>query len=179
MRNTAVAAMLVSALALAACEKKPAEEQAAETPATEAPATAPNEIVVQESPFVAPAQDPFLTENLKNPGWGATASGLQFKAPETRAAEGASQPTQASTVTVHYEGKLTNGQVFDSSKGGEPATFPLSNVIPGWQEAVPMMRVGETWNFAIPAHIAYGDRPVGPIPANSTLMFEIQLLEIK
>ena len=55
----------------------------------------------------------------------------------------------------------------------------LSNVIPGWQEAVPMMRVGETWNFAIPAHIAYGDRPVGPIPANSTLMFEIQLLEIK
>lgn len=174
MRNTAVAAMLVSALALAACEKKPAEEQAAETPAT-----APNEIVAQESQFVAPPQDPFLTENLKNPGWGATATGLQFKAPETRATEGASQPTQTSTVTVHYEGKLTNGQVFDSSKGGEPVTFPLSNVIPGWQEAVPMMRVGETWNFAIPAHIAYGDRPVGPIPANSTLMFEIQLLEIK
>lgn len=173
MRNIAVAAMLVSALALAACEKKP-EEKAAETPAT-----APNEIIVQETPLVAPPQDPFLTENLKNPGWGATATGLQFKAPETRAAEGAAQPTQASTVTVHYEGKLTNGQVFDSSKGGEPVTFPLSNVIPGWQEAVPMMRVGETWNFAIPAHIAYGDRPVGPIPPGSTLLFEIQLLKIE
>lgn len=170
MKKIAVAAMMVSAFALAACEKKPAE-QAAETPETSTPA--------QESATVAPASDTFLAENIKNPGWGQTASGLQFKEPATRAAEGASQPTAASTVTVHYEGKLTNGQVFDSSIGGQPATFPLSNVIPGWQEAVPMMRVGETWDFAIPSNLAYGDRPVGPIPPNSTLLFQIQLLEIK
>jgi len=173
MNKIAVAAMLVSALALAACEKKPAEEQAA----TETPAT--SETPTQESATVAPTADTFLADNLKNPGWGQTATGLQFKSPETRGAEGASQPTASSTVTVHYEGKLTNGEIFDSSKGGEPITFPLGNVIPGWQEAVPMMRVGETWNFAIPANLAYGDRPVGPIPPGSTLLFEIQLLKIE
>ena len=170
MKKIVVAAMMASAFALAACEKKPAEEQATET-STETP--------TEESAAVAPTQDPFLTENLKNPGWGQTASGLQFRPPEQRATEGASQPTSSSTVTVHYEGTLTNGTPFDSSIGGDPATFPLSNVIPGWQEAVPMMRVGETWDFAIPANLAYGDRPVGPIPPGSTLLFKIQLLEIK
>jgi FKBP-type peptidyl-prolyl cis-trans isomerase FkpA len=170
MKKFAALAMIVSAFALAACEKKPAE-QAAETPETATPA--------QESTAVAPTADTFLADNMKNPGWGQTATGLQFKAPEPRAAEGASQPTAASTVTVHYEGKLTNGQVFDSSIGGQPATFPLSGVIPGWTEGVQMMRVGETWDFAIPANLAYGDRPVGPIPPGSTLLFQIQLLEIK
>src|SRR5689334_21492821 len=98
MRKIAAVAMMVSAFALAACDKKPAE-QAAETPETSTPA--------QESAPVAPTQDSFLAENLKNPGWGQTATGLQFKAPEPRATEGASQPTASSTVTVHYEGKLT------------------------------------------------------------------------
>jgi FKBP-type peptidyl-prolyl cis-trans isomerase len=172
MKKFAALAMIVGAFALAACEKKPAE-QAAETTETTPPAPA------QESTAVAPAADPFLADNMKNPGWGQTASGLQFKAPEQRAAEGASQPTLQSVVTIHYEGKLTNGQIFDSSKGGQPATFPLGNLIPGWQEGVPMMRVGETWNFAIPSHLGYGDRAAGPIPPNSTLLFEIQLLEIK
>lgn len=173
MKKIAVAAMMVSALALAACDNKKPAEQAAETE------TQTTTTPVEESAAVAPAQDPFLAENLKNPGWGQTNSGLQFKAPEQRAAEGASQPTAASTVTVHYEGKLTNGQVFDSSIGGDPITFPLGNVIPGWQEAVPMMRKGETWDFAIPANLAYGDRPAGPIPPGSTLLFQIQLLEIQ
>ncbi len=171
MKKIVVAAMMVSAFALAACEKKPAEEQATETTTTETP--------TEESAAVAPTQDPFLTENMKNPGWGQTATGLQFRPPEQRAEEGASQPTAASTVTVHYEGKLTNGTPFDSSIGGDPVTFPLSNVIPGWQEAVPMMRVGETWDFAIPSDLAYGDRAAGPIPPGSTLLFKIQLLEIQ
>lgn len=173
MKKIAAVAMMVSAFALAACEKKPAEDQAAQSQ-SETSGTP-----TEEGAAVAPAQDPFLADNLKNPGWGQTATGLQFKEPEQRATEGASQPTASSTVTVHYEGKLTNGQVFDSSKGGEPVTFPLGNVIPGWQEAVPMMRVGETWDFAIPANLAYGDRPVGPIPPGSTLLFEIQLLKIE
>jgi FKBP-type peptidyl-prolyl cis-trans isomerase len=171
MKKIAVAALIVGAFALASCDKKPAEEASTTETQTETPA--------QESAAVAPAQDSFLAENLKNPGWGQTATGLQFKAPEQRATEGAAQPTATSTVTVHYEGKLTNGQVFDSSIGGEPISFPLNAVIPGWQEAVPMMRKGETWDFAIPANLAYGDRAAGPIPPNSTLLFQIQLLEIQ
>lgn len=172
MKKIAVAVLMASAFAFAACDnKKPAEQAAEPETQTEAPA--------QESATVTPTQDPFLAENLKNAGWGQTNTGLQFKAPEQRAAEGAAQPTAASTVTVHYEGKLTNGQVFDSSLGGDPVTFPLGAVIPGWQEAVPMMRVGETWDFAIPSNLAYGDRPAGPIPPGSTLLFKIQLLEIQ
>lgn len=175
MKKIAVAALIVGAFALASCDKKPADEAATTETQTETQTETPAE----ESAAVAPAQDPFLADNLKNPGWGQTATGLQFKAPEQRAVEGAAQPTASSTVTVHYEGKLTNGQVFDSSKGGEPITFPLNAVIPGWQEAVPMMRKGETWEFAIPANLGYGDRAAGPIPPNSTLLFEIQLLEIQ
>lgn len=169
MKRMLTAAVLVSAFAIAACDNsKPAEDQAGEAQ-TESATPSENTAV---------AQDPFLAENLKTPGWGATASGLQFRPPEQRAVEGASQPAPTSTVTVHYEGKLINGQVFDSSYGGEPVTFPLSNVITGWQEAVPMMRVGETWDFAIPAHLAYGDRSPPPIPPGSTLLFKIELLEI-
>jgi len=174
MKKVLAAAMLVSAFAISACDNnKPAEDQTGEAaspaqPETSAPETA-----------VATSQDPFLADNLKNPGWGATASGLQFRPPEPRAVEGATQPTANSVVTVHYEGKLTNGQIFDTSYGSEPVTFPLSNVITGWQEAVPMMRVGETWEFAIPADLAYGDNSPPPIPPGSTLLFKIELLEIK
>ena len=88
------------------------------------------------------------------------------------------KPAQGSEVTVHYEGTLIDGTVFDSSYArNEPATFPLSNVIRGWQEGVPMMKVGEVWNFAIPPGLGYGARNVGPIPANSVLLFKIELLK--
>jgi FKBP-type peptidyl-prolyl cis-trans isomerase len=112
------------------------------------------------------------------PGWTVTASGLQ--AHRVKAAKAsAPRPVPSDTVTIHYTGRFIDGRVFDSSKQrGEPATFPLPRLIKGWQEGVPMMRVGETWEFVIPSTIAYGERDRDPIPSNSTLLFEIELLGI-
>ncbi|MBJ7412580.1 MAG: FKBP-type peptidyl-prolyl cis-trans isomerase [Phenylobacterium sp.] len=112
------------------------------------------------------------------PGWIVTPSGLQ--AHRVKAAKAsAPRPVPTDTVTIHYVGRFIDGRVFDSSRArGEPATFPLPRLIQGWQEGVPMMRVGETWEFVIPGPIAYGGRHRDPIPANSTLLFEIELLGI-
>lgn len=91
------------------------------------------------------------------------------------------KPSVDDTVVAHYTGKLVDGRVFDSSvQRGEPATFPLKNVIKGWQEVVPMMSVGSKWEAVIPPQLAYGERgPGGIIGPNSTLVFEIELLEVK
>ena len=112
------------------------------------------------------------------PGWVVTASGLQ--AHRVKAAKSsAPRPVSSDVVTIHYTGRFIDGRVFDSSRErGEPATFPLPRLIRGWQEGVPMMRVGETWEFVIPSNIAYGERYREPIPANSTLLFEIELLGV-
>ncbi len=116
--------------------------------------------------------------SARRPGWTVTASGLQ--AHRVKAAKAsAPRPAPDSVVTIHYVGRFIDGRVFDSSRQrGEPATFPLPRLIRGWQEGVPMMRVGETWQFVIPAAIAYGSRYRDPIPANSTLLFEIELIDI-
>lgn len=112
------------------------------------------------------------------PGWQVSDSGLQARRIKAVKAS-APRPTPADTVTIHYVGRFIDGREFDSSRArGEPATFPLPRLIPGWQEGVPMMRVGETWEFVIPAPIAYGERYRDPIPANSTLLFEIELIGI-
>ena len=112
------------------------------------------------------------------PGWKVTDSGLQYRRIKAAKAS-APRPLPTDTVTIHYVGRFIDGREFDSSRGGEPATFPLPRLIKGWQEAVPMMRVGETWQFVIPAAIAYGERHRDPIPANSTLLFEIELIAIR
>lgn len=111
-------------------------------------------------------------------GWKTTESGLQYRRVKAAPAS-APRPDSTDTVTIHYVGRFIDGRVFDSSRErGEPATFPLPQLIKGWQEGVPMMRVGETWEFVIPSHIAYGERDRPPIPAGSTLLFEIELLGI-
>jgi len=107
-----------------------------------------------------------------------TASGLEI----TTLREGAGSHPQASdTVVVHYEGKLQNGKVFDSSlKRGKPATFPLNRVIRCWTEGVQKMKVGGKARLLCPPRIAYGVRGAPPrIPPNATLVFEVELLEIK
>ena len=116
--------------------------------------------------------------SARRPGWTVTPSGLQ--AHRIKAARGsAARPAPDAVVTIHYVGRFIDGREFDSSRArGEPATFPLPRLIKGWQEGVPMMRVGETWEFVIPAEIAYGSRYRDPIPANSTLLFEIELIAI-
>lgn len=109
-----------------------------------------------------------------------TKSGLAYKV--INKGNGKVHPTAESTVTVHYTGKLTNGKVFDSSvERGEPATFPLNRVIPGWTEGVQLMVVGDKWTFIIPSNLAYGERgiPQAGIGPDATLIFEVELLEIK
>ena len=120
----------------------------------------------------------FLAENKKKEGVKTTASGLQYKV--MKEGTGA-QPKETDTVTVNYRGTLINGTEFDSSyKRGQPATFPVTGVIKGWTEALQLMKAGSKYQLCIPADLAYGARAVGPdITPNSTLVFEVELLEVK
>ena len=120
----------------------------------------------------------FLEENKKKEGVKTTASGLQYKA--IKEGTGA-QPKATDTVTVNYRGTLINGTEFDSSyKRGQPATFPLNGVIKGWTEGLQLMKVGSKYQFFVPPNLAYGERTVGPdIAPNSTLIFEVELLDAK
>lgn len=116
--------------------------------------------------------------NLKpGEGWHSTASGLRYRKVKDGVGEGRPSPTD--TVTIHYVGRLIDGTEFDSSVArGEPATFPVPRLIKGWQEGVPLMEVGDTYEFAIPYNLAYGPAGKGPIPGGATLLFTIELIAI-
>lgn len=120
----------------------------------------------------------FLEENKKKEGVQVTESGLQYQV--IKSGTGAA-PTAESKVSVHYEGKLVNGEIFDSSiQRGQPATFGVSQVIPGWTEALLRMKVGDKWKLFIPPNLAYGDRGSPPvIGPNEVLIFEVELLEVQ
>ncbi len=120
----------------------------------------------------------FLEENKKKEGVQTTQSGLQYKV--IKAGNGAS-PAATDEVSVHYEGKLINGNVFDSSIArGKPVSFPVNGVIPGWTEALQKMKVGDKWQLFIPSELAYKDRGHPPvIGPHEVLVFEVELLEIK
>ncbi len=125
-------------------------------------------------------QAAYLAWNGARDGWTTTDSGLQYQRVGPEFPEGA-QPTAIDTVRVHYRGVFIDGREFDSSYSrSQPATFPLNRVIPGWTEGVALMREGETFDFVIPAELAYGERvrPGGEIPPNSALRFRVQLLEV-
>lgn len=120
----------------------------------------------------------FLSKNKDVKGVVTTPSGLQYMVLRQGSGE---RPTAASTVRVNYEGKLLDGTVFDSSyQRGEPATFPLANVVPGWTEGLQLMPVGSKYRFWIPASLGYGDAgaPGGGIGPNATLTFDVELLGI-
>jgi FKBP-type peptidyl-prolyl cis-trans isomerase FklB len=120
----------------------------------------------------------FLAENAKKEGVKVLPSGLQYK--EITPGTGKS-PKTADTVTTHYKGTLTDGTEFDSSyKRGEPATFPVSGVIPGWTEALQLMKEGAKWQLFVPPNLAYGEKGAGQvIGPNATLIFEVELLTVK
>jgi FKBP-type peptidyl-prolyl cis-trans isomerase FklB len=119
----------------------------------------------------------FLAANKQKAGVTELPSGLQY---EIITQVDGPRPTEFNKVTCHYHGTLVDGTVFDSSvKRGQPAAFPLNQVIKGWTEGLQLMSVGSKWRFFIPPHLGYGDRQVGPvIGPNSTLIFEVELLGI-
>lgn len=144
----------VAALAVAACSKS--ETATAPAEKTEAAAAAP-----------AAAGGGVVT----------TQSGLQY---EILASGSGKSPSASDSVTVHYRGTLTDGTEFDSShKRGQPAVFPVNRVIPGWTEALQLMKEGDKWKLTIPPQLAYGERGAGKlIPPNSTLVFEVELIKV-
>lgn len=120
----------------------------------------------------------FLTSNKNNPGVVTLPDGLQYKV----LVDGQGpKPTLNDTVVVNYSGKLIDGTEFDSSyKRGQPATFPVNGVIPGWTEALQLMKAGSTWELYIPASLAYGQEGMPPvIGPNQTLIFKVDLIEVK
>ncbi len=120
--------------------------------------------------------DSFLAANAEREGVTTTESGLQYEVVEE--GDGAS-PDSTDQVTVHYTGTLPDGTQFDSSRDrGEPATFPVQGVIPGFSEGLQLMSVGSNYKLYIPPELGYGSRPQGDIPPNSALIFDVELLEV-
>ena len=123
------------------------------------------------------AQQAALAARANQPGWQPLGEGLLWR---RVAGDGSgTRPAVSDTVTVHYTGSFVDGEVFDSSEGGEPATFPLGRLIPAWQKAIPQMGVGDTIEMAAPATLAYGPKGKGPIPGGATLLFTVKLLRIE
>ncbi len=121
--------------------------------------------------------DAFLAENRSRPGVTVTGSGLQY---EVLSSGTGPKPVSTDTVEVHYHGTLIDGTVFDSSvQRGETIEFAVTGVIKGWVEALQLMSVGDKWKLFIPPGLAYGTRATGKIPANSALIFEVELIGIK
>lgn len=121
----------------------------------------------------------FLAENGKKTSIVTTASGLQYEV--LTKGTGTKSPSASDTVEVHYEGKLLDGSVFDSSyKRGQSISFPLNRVIAGWTEGLQLMTEGAKYRLYIPSDLAYGSRGAGgAIPPNATLIFDVELLKIK
>ena len=121
-------------------------------------------------------QQSALAELSPDDGWAMLEGGVRFR---RVAGDGTGPaPTLSDIVSVHYSGRLTNGAVFDSTDGGDPATFPLGQLVRGWQVAIPYMGVGDTAEIALPAELGYGPRGAGPIPPGATLFFTIELVDM-
>jgi FKBP-type peptidyl-prolyl cis-trans isomerase FklB len=162
-----LAAAGIAALSLSACSPQAASDQSL----TERfPAKTPDQVAAEGKAF--------LEKNKTAQGVQVTPSGLQYKIVKS-GPEGGAKPTAQSVVRVHYEGKLLDGTVFDSSYArNEPASFPVGGLIPAWVEALQMMKPGDVWEIWAPPEIAYGPQGAGPIPPNSVLHFRMELLEV-
>lgn len=184
MKTWLIALIAGGALATAACDK-PTESEApkAETEVEQQEETneAPEDEAqpAEEETVEAEEKDPLAPpENVAAPPEDAetTESGMSYIVVKEGEGE---KPSATSTVTIHYTGWTTDGKMFDSShKRGKPATFPLPNLIKGWQEGVPMMRKGATYRFWIPAKLAYGENPRPGAPKGQ-LTFDIELIDFK
>jgi FKBP-type peptidyl-prolyl cis-trans isomerase len=154
MRSPALAAAQALGLGLAACHHGPSADDNLK------------------------AAQGFLAANGRQAGIVTLPSGLEYKIVRSGPADGP-HPGPGDELKVNYEGKFLNGKVFDSSFArGEPADLPLQGLIPGWQQALPMMRPGDEWMLYVPPALGYGDHGPDAIPPNSVLIFRIQLLGV-
>ena len=161
-------AVAVVAIAATACGQKGKAQGQGETAAAPAPEISP----------AAKAAQAFMDKNAKEAGVMTTASGLQYKVVKSGPADGV-KPGPRDEVKVNYSGSLTTGQIFDSTdKSGAPAVFPVDGVIPGWTEALQLMHPGDVWDVFVPPKLGYGARNMGPIPADSVLVFRMELLGV-
>jgi FKBP-type peptidyl-prolyl cis-trans isomerase len=168
---TAVAVIGLAGFALAGC----GQEQAANTP-TETPAATGGQpgATADMSPE---GNQKFLEENKAKAGVTTTASGLQYRV--IKSGTGAS-PTANDMVNVTYKGWLIDGTVFDETPPGQTATFPAGQLIPGWVEALQLMKEGDEWEIVLPSELGYGERGAGGvIPPNQTLVFNMALLGVQ
>lgn len=171
-----IASVALSGAAMAKPAKKPAAKKSAATATRETPESqrAPKSLVDTEW---LNAQQLYLFTLKPENGWTTTSSGLRWR--RVKGDGSGAKPLVSDTVTVHYTGTFIGGDKFDSSVDrGEPATFPLGKLIKGWQEAIPLMGVGDKFEIAVPMEIAYGPTGKGPIPPGATLLFTIELLGI-
>lgn len=170
-------AILAAAIAVSGCTSKKSETKVVEPPAKEAPAKEPTKET--EKATTTKPEQPKAAPKAKQGGYKVTASGLKIK--DIKEGQGA-EVKKGDTVVVNYKGWLDDGTVFDTSKkpGREPFDFTVGagEVIKGWDEGLQGMKVGGVRELVIPSDMGYGSRAVGPIPANSTLHFEIELLKI-
>ena len=166
MKSLLVPLVLVSSLLLGGCGEDPEKEAFRQQLMEKA-----------LNDDTSKAGSAFLEQNLKREGVIVLPSGVQYKVLQKGEGE---HPSFQSSVVVHYEGTSVDGVVFDSSyKRGKPSTFPLQKVIRGWQEALLKMQQGDIWMLYIPAKSAYGaTSPSELIPANSALIFKVELLDI-
>lgn len=154
------------ALSLAACNK------------AGAPSHAGDKAAAEDSAQRVLEGKAFLEKNAKEPGVKTTASGLQYKVIRS-GPEGGPHPKPTDEVKVNYEGRFIDGAIFDSSyEGGTPVTFVLNQVVPGWTEALQLMRPGDEWEIYLPPQLGYGEQERPGMPANSTLIFKVELLDV-
>ena len=133
----------------------------------------------EQAAAAARAGDAYLAKNAKAPGVVVLPSGLQYKVLRSGPATGP-HPAEGDEIKVHYEGKLVDGAVFDSTlASGQPAVMPLAHLVPGWMEALPLMRPGDEWELYVPPKLGYGDEGAGGvIPPGAVLIFKLQLLGV-
>jgi FKBP-type peptidyl-prolyl cis-trans isomerase len=160
-RISILTALLLAPLLLAACEKKP---EAPKTPAYD---------------LTAASNTKFLTDNAAKPGVFKTPDGLQYRIIKSGAGKTPQRPDDM--VTVRYKGWLINGKVFDQTQAGQSATFPAGNLIPGWVEALSLMKEGDEWELVIPSDLGYGPQGAGngDIPGDQTLVFDMTLEKVQ
>lgn len=162
VKSVMMSALILSGLSMAACSK-------AEDPAVAEAAS--------ENLEVGKA---FLAKTEKAEGVKKLPKGLLYKVITPAADPAAAKPVITDTVKVHYEGRLIDGTVFDSSYDrGVPAAMDLQGLVEAWKIAVPEMKKGEVWELYVPSEMAYGEQGAGPIPGNSVLIFKIELIDIK